>query len=141
MLLFFYFFFFIIFNLPLFFFFFFFNDPAPTEIYPLPLHAPLPIFVPPLPFREEAVRRARGTLAASRRLVQQGLIARRDAEAGEKALAAAESALAATHAELEQAERMVAEAAAAALLASLPPPRPGAVTVTPTLTRFNGSRE
>jgi len=35
----------------------------------------------------------------------------------------------------------VAEAAAAALLASLPPPRPGAVTVTPTLTRFNGPRE
>src|SRR3989441_11835459 len=25
------------------FFFFFFNDPAPTEIYPLPLHDPLPI--------------------------------------------------------------------------------------------------
>src|SRR5256885_13040598 len=23
--------------------FFFFNDPAPTDIYPLPLHAPLPI--------------------------------------------------------------------------------------------------
>src|SRR5256885_3891092 len=30
--------------LPLFFFFFFFNDPAPTEIYPLPLHDALPIF-------------------------------------------------------------------------------------------------
>src|SRR2546421_11826342 len=27
------------------FFFFFFNDPAPTEIYPLPLHDALPIFV------------------------------------------------------------------------------------------------
>src|SRR5256886_6508501 len=26
------------------FFFFFFNDPATTEIYTLPLHAPLPIF-------------------------------------------------------------------------------------------------
>src|SRR5258708_19173365 len=26
-----------------FFFFFFFNDPAPTEIYPLPLHDALPI--------------------------------------------------------------------------------------------------
>jgi hypothetical protein len=94
-----------------------------------------------LPFREEAVRRARETLATRRQLVQQGLIARRDAEAAEEALAAAESARAATHAELEQAERMVAEAAAEALLASLPPPRPGAVTVTPTLTRFNGPRE
>src|SRR2546430_6029194 len=31
---------------PLFlFFFFFFNDPAPTEIYPLPLHDALPIYV------------------------------------------------------------------------------------------------
>src|SRR2546425_9992864 len=29
--------------LPPFFFFFFFNDPAPTEIYPLPLHDALPI--------------------------------------------------------------------------------------------------
>src|SRR5256886_13799761 len=29
--------------LPSSFFFFFYNDPAPTEIYPLPLHDPLPI--------------------------------------------------------------------------------------------------
>jgi hypothetical protein len=94
-----------------------------------------------LPFREEAVSRARATLATRRQLVEQGLIARRDAETAQEALAAAESALAATHADLEQAERMVAEAAAAALLASLPPPKPGAVTVTPTLTRFNGPRE
>src|SRR2546430_5115213 len=28
---------------PTLFFFFFFNEPAPTEIYPLPLHAALPI--------------------------------------------------------------------------------------------------
>src|SRR3712207_8416454 len=27
----------------IYFFFFFFNDPRPTEIYPLPLHAALPI--------------------------------------------------------------------------------------------------
>src|SRR5258708_19113495 len=30
------------------FFFFFFNDTAPTEIYPLPLHAALPISPDPL---------------------------------------------------------------------------------------------
>src|SRR5256885_4922703 len=30
-------------SLDLFFFFFFFKDPAPTEFYPLPLHAALPI--------------------------------------------------------------------------------------------------
>src|SRR2546430_10218535 len=29
------------------FFFFFFNDPAPTEIYPLPLHDALPIYARP----------------------------------------------------------------------------------------------
>src|SRR5256885_2559038 len=32
---------------PLELFFFFFNDPAPTEFYPLPLHAPLPIPLAP----------------------------------------------------------------------------------------------
>src|SRR3989440_402027 len=30
-------------NPPSIYYFFFFNDPAPPEIYPLPLHAPLPI--------------------------------------------------------------------------------------------------
>src|SRR5258705_13336732 len=34
---------------PLFFFFFFFNDPAPPEIYPLPLHDAFPISPPPRP--------------------------------------------------------------------------------------------
>src|SRR5256886_6122314 len=37
------FFFFLEFSTHVLFFFFFFNDPAPTEIYPLPLHAALPI--------------------------------------------------------------------------------------------------
>ena len=94
-----------------------------------------------LPFREAAVTRAREALATRRQLADQGLIARRDAEAAEEALAVAEAALAATHDDIEQAERMMAEAAAAALLASLPPAKPGAVTVTPTLTRFHGPRE
>ena len=50
-------------------------------------------------------------------------------------------ALAATQAEIVQADRMVAEATAAAVLASLPPTKPGTITVTPLLTRFRGSRE
>src|SRR2546430_1915568 len=50
--------FFFITNQQIFFFFFFFNDPAPPEIYPLPLHAPLPI-----PRR----RRSRSERASSRR--------------------------------------------------------------------------
>src|SRR5256885_969607 len=37
------FYFFYLVYLPLIFLFFFFNNPAPPEIYPLPLHAPLPI--------------------------------------------------------------------------------------------------
>src|SRR2546430_998699 len=37
--------FFLFIPFPLFFFFFFFNDPPPPEIYPFPLHAPLPIYV------------------------------------------------------------------------------------------------
>src|SRR5256885_15794624 len=39
-------------------FFFFFNDPAPPKIYPLPLHAPLPIKNPPgRPKRQPRVTR------------------------------------------------------------------------------------
>jgi hypothetical protein len=93
-----------------------------------------------LPFRQDAVTRARETLTTRRQLAEEGLIARRDAEAAEQALAKAEAALAATHAELAEAERMMAEAAAATVLASLPPPRPGVLTETPTLLRFHGLR-
>src|SRR2546425_9343960 len=91
-----------------------------------------------LPFREDAVAHARERLATRRQLVEDGLIARREADAAAQALSAAEAALASTHAEIAQAERMVAEAAAAAVLASLPPSKPGALTVTPTLLRFHG---
>src|SRR2546426_8930632 len=38
-------------------FFFFFNDTAPTEIYPLPLHAPLPIYLQPLPLVAQTISR------------------------------------------------------------------------------------
>ena len=93
-----------------------------------------------LPFHEQAVTRARDTLVKRRQLFEDGLIARRDAEAAEAALAAAESALAATHTEIAEADRMVVEADAAEVLASLPPPRTGAVTETPTLLRFHGPR-
>jgi len=93
-----------------------------------------------LPYREEAVTRARQTLTTRRRLAEEGLIARRDADIAEQALATAEAALASTRAEIAEAERMVAEAAAASVLASLPPARPGVLTVTPTLLRFHGPR-
>ena len=90
-----------------------------------------------LPFREDAVTHARERLAARRRLVEEGLIARREAEAAEQALADAEGALATTRAEIDQAERMLAEAA----VALLPPGKPGSLTVTPGLVRFHGPHE
>src|SRR2546430_11105051 len=54
----------IILTSPSIFFFFFFNDPAPPEIYPLSLHAALPIPHPAVPGasghprRRQALRRA-----------------------------------------------------------------------------------
>ena len=93
-----------------------------------------------LPFREDAVARARETLVTRRQLAEEGLIARRDAEMAAQALASAEAALAATQAEIAEAERMMTEAAAATVLATLPPPRPGVLTETPTLLRFHGPR-
>ena len=94
-----------------------------------------------LPFRERAVTRARETAVARRRLFEDGIVSRREAEIAEQQLAGAEAALAATQAEIVQADRMVAEATAAAVLASLPPAKPGVVTVTPMLLRFHGPRE
>src|SRR5207244_215733 len=94
-----------------------------------------------LPFREHAVTRARETAFARRQLLADGLASRREAEIAEQRLAEAEAALSAAQAEIVQADRMVAEATAAAVLASLPPTKPGTITVTPLLTRFRGSRE
>jgi len=93
-----------------------------------------------LPFREAAVARAHETLATRRQLVDKGLLARRDVAVAEEALANAEAALATTRAEMAEAERMLAEARAAEALASLPAARPGVLTVTPTLLRFQGPR-
>ena len=94
-----------------------------------------------LPFREHAVTRARDTVFARRQLFEEGFASRREAEIAEQHMAEAESALAATKAEIVEADRMVAEAMAAAVLASLPPTKPGTITVTPLLTRFRGTRE
>jgi len=94
-----------------------------------------------LPFREQAVTRARETALARRQLLRDGLVSRRDVLLAEQQLGDAELALEATHAEIAQADRMLAEATAAAVLASLPPTKPGTVTITPLLTRFRGARE
>jgi hypothetical protein len=91
-----------------------------------------------LPLREAAAEQARATAATRRRLAEDGLVARRDAEAAEQALAAAERAVLATRAEIDQADRLVAEALAVALL---PPGKPGVLTVTPTLLRYHGTTD
>lgn len=91
-----------------------------------------------LPFRETEVTQARERLAIRRRLADEGLIARRDAEAAEQALAAAEQALATTRTEIAQADDILAEAVAVALL---PPGRPGVFTVTPGLVRYHGATD
>src|SRR5690348_932359 len=83
-----------------------------------------------LPFREHAVTRARETAVAHRQFLADGIASRREAEIAEQRLAEAEAALAATRAEIVQVDRMVAEATAAAVLASLPPTKPGTITVT-----------
>jgi hypothetical protein len=91
-----------------------------------------------LPFREAAVSKAREELATRRRLAEEGLVARRDADAAAQALADAEQALAATRTEIEQADHMVAEATAVALL---PPPQPGVLVTAPGLLRYEGATD
>src|SRR2546428_5035834 len=49
-------------------FFFFFNDPAPTEIYPLPLHDALPIFSGPIALSDAALPAAIGSNARRKTL-------------------------------------------------------------------------
>ena len=73
-----------------------------------------------LPFREAAVLRASAALETRRRLFETGAVARRDVEAAEAAVAAAQAERDATRRDIADAERLVAEAIAAATLPSLP---------------------
>jgi hypothetical protein len=78
-----------------------------------------------LPFQAEAARRAAATAEQRRALLADGLVSRREVEETEAVAAAAVEALARTRAGLAEADRVVAEAEAAELLAVLPPPAPG----------------
>jgi hypothetical protein len=88
-----------------------------------------------LPLREEAVRRAATALETRRRLLESGAVARREVEAAEAAVTAAQAELDATRRDIADAERLVAEAIAAA---TLPPPTPGQTTATATLIQHHG---
>lgn len=89
-----------------------------------------------LPFREDAVRRATLALATRRRLLESGAVARRDVDAAESALDAANAALVATHQEIADADRLLAEAL---VLERLRPPPTGQTTVTTALISYHGA--
>jgi hypothetical protein len=88
-----------------------------------------------LPFREDAVRRAAAALGTRRRLLETGAVARRDVEMAEEALAAAETELSRTRADIADAERLLAEAVAAERLPTL---RAGEVAATTALIQHHG---
>lgn len=86
------------------------------------------------PFRDEAVARAREQLEARRQQLEAGLVARRDVEEAERALAVAEAAAAQTRKELAHADLVITEALAAAML---PPAAPGTMVSAGQLIRFH----
>jgi hypothetical protein len=88
-----------------------------------------------LPFREDAVRRARAALEVRQRLLDSGGIARRDVESAERGLAEAEGELAGVQRDIADADRLVVEAVATA---SLPVPAAGETTATPALISHHG---
>ena len=87
------------------------------------------------PYREDAVRRAAAALETRRRLLESGAIARRDVEAAEATLTAAQAALDDTRREIAEAERLVAEAIAAE---SLPPLPTGQTAILGALVQHHG---
>jgi hypothetical protein len=89
-----------------------------------------------LPFREDAVAQARAQVETRRRHFEGGLIARRDVEAAEQALAEAETAAAKTRQDIEHVDLVMAETLA---LATLPPARAGATVTAGPLMRFHGT--
>ena len=87
------------------------------------------------PFREDAVRRADAALETRRRLLETGAVSRRDVEAAEATVTTAQAALDGTRREIDEAERLVAEAVAAE---SLPPLPTGATATTAALVQHHG---
>jgi hypothetical protein len=88
-----------------------------------------------LPYREDAVLWAAVTLENRRRLLAMGAVARADVEAAEHALEAAEATVVATRADIVDAERLLAEAIAAA---ALPPLAPGLTATIGTIVQHRG---
>ncbi len=91
-----------------------------------------------LPLHEAAAARAAAAAERRRALLAEGLIARADLDAAERALGQAREAAERTRAAIREAETLVAEAEAARELAALPPPAPGETQERPSLIRFAG---
>jgi hypothetical protein len=89
-----------------------------------------------LALEEEALARAEATARRYRTLHGEGLIARRDVELAESAVAEARGRLDETRRQLDDAGRVVVEARA---LAALPPVRPGEEQSTPEVLRYGGT--
>jgi hypothetical protein len=92
-----------------------------------------------LKFQIEEARRATETAEVRRRLVEQGIVSRREAEDAEAAAAAAREEVEQTRARIVEADTMVTEAEAPQILAALPPLRPGELHTAGSLIRFLGA--
>jgi len=96
---------------------------------------------PVLKFHIEAARRATETAEQRRRLLEKGILSRREAEEAETAAAAARKQVEHTRARIVEADTMVAEAEAPEILATLPSLRPGELHSAGSLIRFLGARQ
>src|SRR5687768_15225868 len=78
-----------------------------------------------LKFHTETARRATETAEQRRRLLEKGIVSRREAEEAETAAAAAREQVERTRTRIVEADTMVTEAEAPEILAALPPLRLG----------------
>jgi hypothetical protein len=90
-----------------------------------------------IPLREKAVAAQTERVAKVKALVESGLVARKDVDEAETALATLQSDLAASQKELAGADGILEEAAEADQLASAPLPR-GGYLATPAVIRYSG---
>jgi hypothetical protein len=92
-----------------------------------------------VPLHEAAVARAAADVERRRALLAQGLIARIDVEAAERALAEARATEARTQEAIREADVLVAEAEAVREIAALPLAVPGETQERPSLIRYAGA--
>ena len=93
-----------------------------------------------LDLQEQAVARATATAVRFRTLRAEGLVARRDLESAEQALADAQSRVDETRKRLADSEQIVTEAQARQRLATLPTLSPGEERATPEVIEHGGAR-